>query len=356
MKLCFLIQNLDSGGAERTVAGLANYAVNNGHQVDVVVYENKIFYELDPKINVKLLHDITRDKNKITRFLGRRLRCFQFKKYARNAKPDVVICLLFPAIYYARFKGRKFKLIAQESSNPGWIKDPVALARKIDFFKSADKIIFQTERAKDFYHMLDNDYVVIPNGICNKHVYQIEPVELKNRTKKICAMGRFVPEKDYGTLVRAFNEVIKKHPDYCLEIYGNGPVKGDIQKLVSELNLESAVSLNESRDDALVKISDGRCFVMSSISEGMPNALMEAMAIGMPCVATDCPNGPAELIRNEENGLLVPMQDVNALCDAICRMIEDDSLAEKCSKNASVAKEEFAQDVIFEKLLESFKG
>jgi glycosyltransferase involved in cell wall biosynthesis len=86
--------------------------------------------------------------------------------------------------------------------------------------------------------------------------------------------------------------------------------------------------------DAVLKIADSSVYVMSSKFEGMPNALMEAMAIGLPCVSTDCPNGPAELIENGVNGLLVPVGDVEALSEAIIKMIEDREFAERCGKNA----------------------
>ena len=354
MKLCFFIQNLDSGGAERIVAGFANYAVKQGYDVDVVLYQNKVFYELNKRINVICLHDITEDNNKITRFLGRRLRKLQFKKYAKKNKPDVVICLLYPALYYANYKKRKFKLIGQEVSNPAWIKNPRALKKKIELFKSVDKIIYQTKRAKDFYKDVNTQYVIIPNAICNSLVYQIPDVEYEFRKNKVVAMGRFVAEKSYETLINAFKIGHEAHPDFTLEIYGNGPTKSEIGQLVDQLNLSQCVFLKDVCNDALVKISDAKCYVMSSISEGMPNALMEAMAIGLPCVSTDCPNGPAELITNEKNGLLVPVEQPRLLADAIIRMIEDKEFAKKCGENAKQAKLNYAQDTIFNKMLETF--
>ena len=353
MKLCFFIQNLDSGGAERIVAGFANYAVEKGYEVDVVLYQNKVFYELDQRINVSYLRDVSKDNNKLTRFLGRHIRKMQFKKYAKKHKPDVVFCLLFPAIYYANYKNRKFRLVGQEVSNPAWIKHPKALARKISYFSSTDKMIYQTERAREFYKDIDKPYVIIPNPICNNLVYEIPEISYAQRKNKIVAMGRFVPEKNYQTLVQAFKLVHDVHPEFTLEIFGNGPAKQQIQELVDQLDLTTCVKLNQSCPDALVKISDAKCYVMSSISEGMPNALMEAMAIGLPCVSTDCPNGPAELITNEENGLLVPVQQPQLMADAIIRMIEDESLNIKCGENARKAKIDYAQDVVFDKILDA---
>lgn len=352
-KLCFLMQNLDSGGAEREIAGFANYAVEKGYEVDIVLYENKVFYELDQRIKVSCLRDISKDKNKLTRFLGRHLRKLQFQKYAKKSKPDVVICLLFPAIYYAKYKRRKFRLIGKEISNPMWIKHPKALARKINYFKSTDKMIYQTQRAKDFYKDIKNDYVIIPNAIVNDLVYEIPNIKYSDRKNKIVAMGRFVPEKNYQTLIKAFKIVHDAHPEFTLEIYGNGPTKTEIQALVNELSLTDSVFLSATCQDALVRISDAKCYVMSSISEGMPNALMEALAIGLPCVSTDCPNGPAELIKSEHNGLLVPIEDALKLAEAIIRMIEDETLAEKCSENARQAKDDYAPEVILNKILET---
>ena len=108
--------------------------------------------------------------------------------------------------------------------------------------------------------------------------------------------------------------------------------------------MEDKVLFMGTCPDAIVKVADSACYAMSSLFEGMPNALMEAMAVGLPCVCTDCPNGPAELIENEKNGLLVPMEDENALAGAILRMIEDKPFAEKCGKNASKIKETHSMD------------
>jgi glycosyltransferase involved in cell wall biosynthesis len=151
-------------------------------------------------------------------------------------------------------------------------------------------------------------------------------------------MGRITPEKDYPTLLKAFSIVTKKCPHFILEIYGAGsPEK--LLELSQELEIKEKVFFKGAYPDALLKIADSKCYVLSSISEGMPNALMEAMAIGLPCVSTDCPNGPAELIENEVNGLLVPMQDEKALAEAILRMIEDEEFANKCGENAKKIKE-----------------
>ena len=114
------------------------------------------------------------------------------------------------------------------------------------------------------------------------------------RRKAITAMGRLTYQKDYPTLIKAFGNFYNRHPDYKLEIYGFGDEKKSLCCLTHDMGLDDCVKFEGAVKDAILKVASSSCYVMSSIYEGMPNALMEALAVGTPCVSTDCLFGPAE--------------------------------------------------------------
>ncbi len=334
MKIVFLLSNLSSGGAERTVAYLSSYLAKKGYDVTILLLQKEVFYTLHPDVKVEKLNIKSSFKTVLGKYTNIAQRFIKTNNYLKRQKPDVVFCML-PNLAKFILKSHKklgFKLITSERINP---ESSTESARnlKISVFKESDGIVFQTIRAKDFYlDYIGDKGVVIHNAVGNDRVYNIEPAKV--RKDKISAMGRLTSQKDYPLLINAFNNVIKKHPSYILEIFGNGPDKDKLVSLTESLGIKDKVIFKGSCEDAINQIADSKVYVMSSLFEGMPNALMEAMAVGLPCVSTDCPNGPKELITDGENGLLVPISDEDAMTEAILRLIEDEDLSQKCSLGA----------------------
>lgn len=350
MKICFLIGSLATGGAERTVAYLSSYASNHGYDVDIVHYGTRGFYKIDEKVNIIRIGKEQIKFDLFSRAYNILLRIKDFRRYVKNNKPDVFFCMLFPAIPYTFFVNRKIKKITSERSNPGDMTNKSKIFVRKIFLKYADGIVFQTQRAKDFYKdMIQDKGTVIPNAVGNNYVYQVP--EVTTRQNKIVAMGSLKKVKDYPTLLKALKIVLEKHPEYVLEIFGQGRLHDQLAEMAKELHINEKVFFMGAHCDAIIKIADAKIYVMSSISEGMPNALMEAMAIGLACVSTDCDNGPAELIQDGENGLLVPVKDHIALANAINRFIEDEALAIRCGENAKKIKETNSIELICERYL-----
>ncbi len=334
MKIVFLLSSLSSGGAERTVAYLSSYLAQKGEDVTILLLQKEVFYTLHPDVKVKKLNIKGTYKTFIGKYTNIAQRFLKTNGYLKKEKPDVVFCML-PNLAKFILKSHKkmgFKLITSERINPESSSEATRNL-KISIFKESDGIVFQTKRAKDFYiEYIGDKGTVIHNAVGNERVYKIEPADI--RKEKISAMGRLTSQKDYPTLIKAFNNVLKKHPAYTLEIFGNGPDKDKLVSFCDDLGIKDKVIFKGSCEDAIDQMSDSKMYVMSSLFEGMPNALMEAMAVGLPCVSTDCPNGPAELITNQENGLLVPISDVDSLTNAMLRFIEDDELSARCSVGA----------------------
>ena len=355
MKITFLLSTYGSGGAERTVAYLSEYFAEKGHQVDIVVTDGNVFYPNSDKVNIVQGNIQTENTDIISRIKAVYKRYSFVRKYMKQNKPDIVFCVLTDPIKYLFGLKKCFKLITSERNNPSHsLTKKEFLLRKI-CMKYADSIVFQTERAQKLYsRKIQAKSVIIPNAIGNELVYEVP--EIIERKKKLSAMGRLSRQKDYPTLIKAFKIVNEKYPDYTLEIFGKGKLENQLKNYVQELNLADKVIFAGVTPDAILKIADSECFVLSSRYEGMPNALMEAMAIGLPCVSTDCPNGPAELIENEVNGLLVPVGDENALAYAILRYIEDKDFARMCGQNASKIKESHSMEKNAKRFLEYFEA
>ncbi|MBR3804246.1 MAG: glycosyltransferase family 4 protein [Clostridia bacterium] len=334
MKIVFLVSNFGSGGAERTVAYLSNY-ISNKKDADVTVLSlgSDSFYSLDENVELVKFGIPSNCNSSFQKIRNSFFRFIKVRNYLRKHKPDVVFCMMAMSARFLPKRNKKFKLICSERSNPNYTIDAKRNKEKNKILKCSDGIIFQTERAKNcFPKEIADKGVVIQNAVGNPYVYQVS--ESPNRRMVISTMGRLSKEKDHVTLLTAFKIVLERYPDFILEIYGDGPYKQVIMDYSRELGVEDNVKFMGAREDAIVKISDSSCFVLSSIFEGMPNALMEAMAVGIPCVSTDCPFGPKELIEDGVNGLLVPVKDATSLANAIIKMISDKEFSQKCSLNA----------------------
>ena len=168
--------------------------------------------------------------------------------------------------------------------------------------------------------------------------------DLTGRT--VIAAGRLKHQKDFRRLIRAFAQVAERHPDWKLRICGDGPNRERLEQLIAELGLEGKVELPGPVKNLGPELAAASIYALSSRREGFPMVLLEAMSKGLPVVSFDCPTGPREIVRSEENGLLVPHQDVDALAAALNRMIEDEDLRRRCGAGALTTAERYSIEVI----------
>ena len=220
-------------------------------------------------------------------------------------------------------------------------------------YARADAVVFQTEDAKAVY----------PENIAQKGVIIFNPLKENlpepyhgERNKNITTFCRISNQKNLPVLVDAFARDYKKHPDYTLRIIGDASnnegkaVMDILNRKIREFDLTGAVVFEPFKKNVHEAIIKDCMYVNSSDYEGISNAMLEAMAIGMPVVCTDCPIGGAKTaITDGENGLLVPIKEAEALANAINRLIEDKTLAEKLSNNASKLRDEITLDKITDK-------
>ena len=169
-------------------------------------------------------------------------------------------------------------------------------------------------------------------------------------------MGRLDEQKGFDVLINAFKEVYNRHPEYKLKIFGNGLEKNKLQELINKLGLSENVILCGANQDAIFEVAKSKIYVLSSRYEGMPNALIEAMAAGTACISTDCKFGPSELINDGKNGLLIPVDDVRTLSEKILFLIKNDSARENIEKEAMKIRKKLDANTIYKKYYDYFVG
>lgn len=245
-----------------------------------------------------------------------------------------------------------FNLVISERNDPYSLNSFFERIKKY-CVRYADIIVFQTEGAKSFYDIkTQRKSLVIENPI------EIPNVEWKRdrSLKQIVNVGRLHVSKRQDLLIRAFARLLKVYPNYQLVILGDGPYKEKLNILTKELGVEKKVVFLGKVDDVNDWMLQSSMFVLSSSSEGIPNVLLEAMALGMPVVSTDCsPGGARLLIKNGVNGLLVENGNRNELTTAMEYMIENEARANEMAKQARLDMEKYKPEIIIDKWAQIFK-
>lgn len=354
MKITFFIGQLYGGGAERVVCNLASYLCGKKHQIEIIcMTDEERTYGLSPDVKrYNLLHKRER-KHFVTDSI---IRFFRLLKYLINHKIDTYIVFL-PITTILLLKLRVFakgKVIASERVDPS--NYSIQKQKRLrQVAKKADGWVFQTQEERDWYGVATGNAKIetISNAINPDF---IKPLYQGEHRKVIVTAGRLNEQKRQDILIMAFNQVKDEFPDYIVEIYGAGNEEQKLQELIDSLNLKNRVFLKGNYSPIYDKLKDVSLFVLSSDYEGMPNALMEAMALGLPCISTDCDGGGAKfLIENGKNGLLVPKGDILALASAMRTMLSDSGKAMKLGLEAAKIQKKLAPEVIYGKWEEFIK-
>lgn len=338
MKIGFLIQSLTSGGAERACCQLASQMVRKGEAVEIITFDSENqFYTPDEGVSLYDMDLKEIPKNlSAKRVFGCISRAFEIRRKIKSRNLDCLICMSTVMNSYglisSLFTG--IKSIGTERNNPYRYKsDKLNSIMKKFSAVLLDGFVFQTYESAEYYpKSVLKKGCVIQNAVFNPLVYEISPSD--KREKIIYGIGRLNKQKRFDLLIKAFAVIHELFSDYSLVIFGEGEERKNLENLIDSKGLTEFVSLPGNDSLAVKKVAQGSVFVLSSDYEGMPNVLMEAMAVGTPCVSTRCKMGPEELITDEENGLLVNTGSYKEIADAVIRILSDDSLAEKLSLNS----------------------
>ncbi len=357
MKILFLSGNLCDGGAQRVISVVASYLAEQGNDVSVLLYSrNEKEYPLSPKVNVISIAPNYEEYSKISG-----LKRIKFiRKHLKSLKPDVAVGFLEGGygLYLSSF-GMKFKKIASIRNNPNHVFYEKGLRSIINkmWFCSADAIVVQTNKQLELMpKKMEKQSLVIANPISDVAINNLKR-EYSDNCRKLVMAGRLNPQKNYPMVFEAINIVRKKYPDIQLDIFGKGNQESTLQELININGLTGNVKLCGWSQNTLEEYKNHDMYILSSNFEGMPNALMEAMAVGLPCISTDCDTGPSDLIQHGENGFLVPVGDSAMLADYIIKIIEmtSEQRKELGIKAHRMIKEKFNTEVIIQQWKKIFE-
>ncbi|MEK7778734.1 MAG: glycosyltransferase family 4 protein [Pseudomonadota bacterium] len=357
-RILFLVSSMNSGGAERVAANLANAWVERGYQVTLVVTYSKrgeCFYALSDKIELCYLSDLAGNSYQFPPFVQFR-RLWALRCLIKTIQPDVVLSFLTNvnvATILAAW-GSGYAVIVSERIYPpmesvGWFYNLL----RVLTYPYAASVVVQTKVGMQW--IIENirgaQSAVIPNPV----PYPLSVFEpklapqtlLANGRKLLLGVGRLVDQKRFDCCLLSFATLAKRYVDWDLVILGEGPLREALESQIKALGLESRVYLPGGVGNVGDWYVRADLYVMSSSFEGFPNTLVEAMAHGCAVVSYDCNTGPRDIIRDGEDGLLVnPVGDVTALTSALDQLMGDDKQRERMAQKAVDVRERFSVESV----------
>ncbi|MEV4708785.1 glycosyltransferase family 4 protein [Actinoplanes sp. NPDC049316] len=363
MKIRYVLHNAyGTGGTIRTVVNQAN-AMCRTHDVEIAsVYRtrDKPVFPLDERVRLVSLTDLRDDGSRWTDPQGTNSRFVRKTRRFRNPLPhrydfrykrwdpvvDTILVRYFRAqrdgvlvttrpglnLMSAWFAPSRLVRVGQDHMNLGTYK-PALREAMLRAYPRLDAVTVLTEADLAAYRAALGHTGLrverIPNGIPDRPA---APAGGRGRT--VLAAGRLTPQKGFDLLVEAFGLVRERHPDWELAIFGEGRLRGGLTEQIKELGLGGHVHLRGMTRHLDRELARASVFALSSRFEGLPMVLLEAMDSGLPVVAFDCPTGPAEVVEDGVNGLLIPREDTAALAEGLCRLIEDAALRESFGRAA----------------------
>ena len=338
-KTMFFVSSLDDGGAQRVISILASRMVQKGMDVEIVTYlDAPVLYPIHSEVKITCVQKETEKKSLISNLLW--LRSY-FKENA-----EIVLSFLAPfnMIALVATMGLRVPIVVADRNDPAKVpgNKVIRFARDI-LYVFADQVVVQTEANKAYFKVLSKKTTVIYNPVDLK---EYTGLALKSEKDKIIvSAGRLMPQKNQKMLIDAFSAIMKKFPEYQLVIYGEGSYREELESYVKALKLEERIFMPGSVTDLYDKMKSAELFVLSSDYEGMPNALIEAMCMGLPVISTKV-SGATDLINHGKNGLLTEVGDKKEMENAMEQMLSDENLREQMAIEAVQLAEMLRTDEI----------
>lgn len=352
MNITFLTASLGSGGAERVVSLLANRMSEMGHQVEIIclMYDD-VYYQTKPEVKLTVVPRVC-PGNLIKRL-------FWLRRYVQKSGTEV--CVAFTeGVYCATIctlLGTGIPVIASERLDPHYMSWQRNLLKKI-FLPHAAWLVVQTEHIKSYFKgKVAHKTSIILNPV-NEKVFEVngerlmvngDGLTVKENT--IISVARLFPQKRQEVLIKAFAKIAEKYPEWKLVIYGEGPLRSSLELLVKSLQLEGRVLLPGRTVNVIDELRKSKIFCLSSDYEGLSNAMLEAVCVGLPIVSTRV-SGTDELIHESVNGYVVDCGDTDALAEVLEKLMGDEKKIQQFSAESRKMAELFRLNHIVRDWLE----
>lgn len=346
MRIVCYINALSGGGAERVMSVLANGLSQRGHKVWMITdFSKPVEYPLVDSVE-RIVYDGEFDPARKGKKFRALRRIFRLRSFCRQEKVDIVISFMrnanFRAIVSAWMLKTKNLISVRIDPKIGYKSKSAARLAKL-LYPMADGCVFQTKEAQEWFApKVQKKSQIILNPISDAF-YSVEPAPMQQ--KKIVTCGRLEKQKRFDLLIDAFDKVCEEFPEYKLEIFGVGSLQEKLQEQINTLGRQNRITLMGRCEDVPNTIKTASLFVLSSDYEGLPNALMEAMALSLPVISTDCGGGGARaLIEDGVDGLMVPVNSVDALAEAIRKTLAEPDAAKLRGEKAGEKAKNFSTE------------
>lgn len=344
--IVFVMNNIGDGGAERVGITVAKYLAKAGNNV----YIAKMFSTYND-YSVEDIKEIITLPNAKNKYLKHFARLIAFHRFCRKKKIETVVVMGVGdmMIHYFRKLNPHVRLVLSERNDPvsQYSVDKVLGSRVNTFLGEADAVVFQTEDARAYFsEEVQKKGIIIPNPIKP----DLPEPHTGVRRREVVNFCRLNKQKNLPLLFDAFEQLHQDYPDYTLRIFGRGDLRAELEQRIRDRHQEEYIFIEDFAKDIHNRIKDAAMFVSSSDFEGISNSMLEAMAIGLPVVCTDCPAGGARMmIENGINGLLTPVRDEKALYHAMKEIITAPDQGEKMAIKASEIRNRLGEDIICNK-------
>lgn len=340
-KIVFITGTLSSGGAERVISVLANN-LTQSYSVEIVcVKKTEIFYSLNPQIIVSILPSAAKSDSILRKALW-------FRRYIKSFDQPLIISFMAQIYFFTKLSllGYKTKIITSERIDPRSSKKVFKFLRKI-LYPFADALIVQTKNIYEYFPTyIQKKTTIIENPISPK--FSNGSALNHPKKKQIISIGRLTIQKNHLLLIRAFKNVLPKYPNYKLKIFGHGPLKTEIESYIAKNSLQETIELAGVSNSLEKELNESEVFVLSSNFEGMSNALIEAMYIGLPVISTKT-SGSTDLIESNRNGILIDLNDQKQLEMSLIKLLSNKEFALSLARNATLIKDKVDEEIVIER-------